>query len=426
MKSLALSSLGRRTAEPPISWLMKTALEHPGIISLAAGFTDNPTLPREAARALLNGILRRPKTGQAALQYGSTAGDPDLRCLTAQRLLAADDAPGKAASRYNPNRMLITHGSQQFLYLVTEALCDADDLVLVEDPTYFVFLGILQSHGVRCRGVRLEADGLDLAHLQQVLERLRRSGDLPRLKLLYLVTYFQNPSGTTTSLAKKAAALDLLRHFEKAAGHPIYLLEDAAYRELRFSGPEVPSALAAGDRRHRVIYTSTYSKPFATGVRIGYGLLPAELFDIAARIKGNHDFGTAHLLQKLVARALGAGHYDRHLGVLRQRYAAKAEIMASAIRRNFPAAVKWTLPQGGLYIWARLPEKLATGFRSRVFKEAVRNNVLYVPGAFCYGEDPSRSKPDREMRLSFGSASERNIRKGIARLGRVIGRPSGG
>src|SRR6185295_9458005 len=118
------------------------------------------------------------------------------------------------------------------------------------------------------RGIRLAADGIDLSHLEQTLESLRRRGELKRMKLLYLVSYSQNPTGITTSFNKKAGALAMLKRFERVAGHPIYLLEDAAYRELRFAGDDVVSALAADGADERVIYAGTYSKPFATGVRV--------------------------------------------------------------------------------------------------------------------------------------------------------------
>jgi len=114
--------------------------------------------------------------------------------------------------------------------MLTECLCDSGDIALVEDPTYFVYLGIVQSHDFCCRGIRLAPDGIDLSHLEQTLESLRRRGELRRVKMLYLVSYSQNPTGITTSFVKKVAALATLKRFERAAGHPIYLLEDAAYR----------------------------------------------------------------------------------------------------------------------------------------------------------------------------------------------------
>ena len=202
--------MGQRTDGAAHLLAHAAALSRPALISLAAGFTDNASLPVRETRRLLNEILRSPKTGQAALQYGSTAGDETLRRLTAQHLqrldvlAAAASIAGPATGRRRPaeapRRTLITGGSQQLLYMTLEALCDEGDIVLVEDPTYFVFLSILQSRGIRARGVKLDRDGLDLAHLEKILERLKKSGELRRVKALYLVSYFQNPTGVDDEL----------------------------------------------------------------------------------------------------------------------------------------------------------------------------------------------------------------------------------
>jgi 2-aminoadipate transaminase len=410
--------MGQRTGVPPISWLMQTALTRPKLISLAAGFTDNSTLPVEISRKLLNDILRSPKTGQPALQYGITAGEMNLRTLTAKHLQKLDGGHDRA---HSPDRVIITGGSQQLLYMTLEALCDEGDIILVEDPTYFVFLSILQSRGIKARGVKLERDGIDLVWLEKALIGLSKSGELRRVKALYLVTYFQNPTGATTSLAKKSAALKLLKKFERAAGHPIYLLEDAAYRELQFDhGADVPTALTLPGAVERVIYTGTYSKPYAPGARVGFGILPEPLFTTVQRIKGNHDFGTANLLQQLLARAMATGLYDRHIAKVRKNYARKARVMKLALAEHFPANVEIWESGGGLYFWARLPKHISAGVKSKVFQAALKADVLYVPGELCYADDPSRAKPDNEMRISFGSASAENIRKGIARLGKVL------
>jgi 2-aminoadipate transaminase len=418
MKTNFLSRMGRRTTVPPISWLMHAALSRPKLISLAAGFTDNPTLPVKLSRKLLNEILRSPETGRPALQYGITVGETSLRTLTAKHLQRLDGGHDRA---HAPERVIITGGSQQLLYMTLEALCDEGDIVLVEDPTYFVFLSILQSRGIKARGVKLERDGIDLDHLETVLERLKKSGELRRVKALYLVTYFQNPTGATTSLKKKSAVLKLLKQFERAAGHPLYLLEDAAYRELRFDhGEDVPTALTLPGAKERVIYAGTYSKPYAPGARLGFGILPEPLFTTVQRIKGNHDFGTANLLQQLLARALASGQYDRHVAKVRKNYARKARVMKQALTEHFPANVEIWESGGGLYFWGRLPKEISTGMKSKVFQAALKHDVLYVPGELCYADDPSRRKPDHEMRISFGSASGENIRQGIARLGRVL------
>ncbi len=442
MKPQVLSKMGRRTVEPPISWLMLAALSRPKLISLAAGFTDSASLPVAEARAALNQVLRSPKTGQPALQYGITAGDPALRKLTAEHLRKLDakavgvmecwsdgitkpttqysTTPALHSGIYSPGRLLITSGSQQLLYMTTEALCDEGDIVLVEDPTYFVYLSILQSRSLRARAVRLERDGLDLAHLERVLQSLRHNGELWRIKMIYLVSYFQNPTGVTTSFEKKYGILKLLKKFERDAGHPLYLLEDAAYRGLRFAGRDVPSALAADGAADRVIYAGTFTKPFATGARVGYGVLPEPVFTAVKHIKGNHDFGTANLLQKLFVRALASGIYEQQVARLQKRYAHKARVMKLAIKKHFPPAVEWREPEGGLYFWARLPHGRSSGMKSKVFSTALKNDVLYVPGEICYADDPARRKPDHEMRISFGNASEADIREGIKRLGKVL------
>lgn len=426
MKNSGLSELGRRTTDPPISWLMRMARDHPGLISLAAGFTDDVSLPVPETRALMDRIFSSSRKGRSSLQYGPiSAGDTQLRELTSERLRLQDGGVREDPA-YSPERMLITHGSQQLLYLVTECLCDPGDIVLVEDPTYFVFLGILQSHGLQCRGLRLEKNGLDLNHLQTVLRSLQRSGDLPRVKMLYLVSYFQNPSGITTDLEKKRAALELLRSYEKAAGHPIYLVEDAAYRDLRFSGEDRPSSLTVEGAEDRVIYAGTYSKPFATGIRVGYGLMPQEIFDVTLRIKGNHDFGTSNLLQQVLVEALSSEVYGKHVKVLQRRYHRKARTMASALRQHFPKSVEWTLPEGGLYFWARLAGRMKSGARTKFFRRALEDDVLYVPGELCYAEDDTRKVPRNEMRLSFGGAGEKRITEGIERLANAIREVGGG
>lgn len=431
MKQTGLSERGRLCQAPPIAWLMHKALERPQIISLAAGFTDNETLPVREVVSLVREVMKTPGEARQALQYGYTAGHPGLRQLTLERLLSADAAAlkqspsplaGGPAAHAVADRMLITNGSQQLLYLMSEALCDKGDIVLVEDPTYFVFLGILQSHGLRSRTVRMTPTGIDLEHLERVLEDLRQKGDLPHLKFLYLVTYFQNPTGLTTSYETKAGALRLLRKYERWAGHPIYLLEDAAYRELRIEGDDVPSALTLKGLNERVIYTGTYSKPFATGVKVGYSVLPEPLFTVANRIKGNHDFGTSSLLQHLLWHALTSCRYERHVAVLRRRYKIKADAMLSAIREHFPSRMTWTEPRGGLYVWASAPRPFTTGAKSALFQEALKKDVLFVPGEFCYADDPTRRKPASGMRLSFGNASEEQIHEGIQRLGAVLHR----
>jgi 2-aminoadipate transaminase len=401
------SALARRSSEPPISWLMKLKLDRPDLVSLAAGFTDNETLPVAEVGALVRDLFRHPTTARHALQYGSTIGHPALRRELLARW-ARQDGFNPGASRVNADHVVVTSGSQQLLYLTTEVLCDPGDIVLVEDPTYFVYLGIIEAMGIRARGF----DGVE--HLKARLQTLKTHRQIQRLKLIYLVTYFRNPTGYTWSLDEKVEALRIIRHYEKAAGHPLYILDDAAYRDLRFEGADVPSFKALDPANQRVVYTSTLTKPFATGIKLGYGILPSPIQQAVLRAKGNHDFGSANFLQTLLAEALRQGLYSRHLTTIASAYRKKRDVMMQALHdAHAPFPLKFNTPQGGLYIWLELPQKARTSARSSLFKRVLDAGVLYVPGDLCYCADPDRPIPTNFIRLSFGAPTSAQIRRGI-------------
>ncbi len=401
------SALAKRSGEPPISWLMKLALEKPDLISLAAGFTDNETLPVGEVSALTREILSKPKTARTALQYGTTIGLPQLRHELLRRWQKQDHV---RKSRISADDVVVTNGSQQLLYLLSEVLCDPGDIAIVEDPTYFVYLGIVEALGVRAIGFS------NVEMLKARLEQLKAKRLLPRVKLLYLVTYFQNPTGHTWSLEQKREAFDLVKRYERAAGHPIYILEDAAYRDLRFEGGDVPSFKPFDPRNERIVYTNTLTKPFATGIKLGYGILPPTLMRAVLRSKSNHDFGSSNFLQTILARALAEGLYERHLPKIASAYRRKRDAMVEELDATFPNTARYQTPRGGLYVWVELDERTKTGATSGLFKRALDAGVFYVPGDMCYCADPSRKIPQNGMRLSFGAQSVPQIQKGIRLL----------
>ncbi|MBI5821881.1 MAG: PLP-dependent aminotransferase family protein [Verrucomicrobia bacterium] len=417
-EGIFLSSLARRSSNPAISWLMKLTLDQPHLISLAAGFTDNETLPVAEVGALTAELVRDDAAARAALQYGSTAGDAELRKLTLNRVCAQDGiTPGATLTA---DDVVITNGSQQLLYLLSEVLCDPGDIVLVEDPTYFVYLGICEALGIEATPVRLEPDGISPDDLKRTLQRLMDNGVLDRLKFVYLVTYFQNPTGWTTSFEKKREAYAILRHYEAAAGHPIFVLEDAAYRDLRFAGPDTPSLKSLDMANERIAYSNTYTKPFATGIKVGYGVLPRSLMRHVLRSKGNHDFGSPNFNQCLIALALRTGVYDQHLPKMHAGYRRRKELMGDALKKYFPPAAKWQEANGGLYFWPELPAQHDTGRDGAIFRAALDAGVLYVPGDLCFANSPLRPKPNNCMRLSFGGTPSAQIEEGIKRLGAVL------
>lgn len=394
---------------------MKLALEKRDLISLAVGFTDNETLPVAETSELIDRVLRKPQSARAALQYGTTQGLPSLRQELLRWWRQQDGFHAGGVSRLiTADDFLVTNGSQQLLYLVSEVLCDPGDIVLVEDPTYFVYLGIVEAMGVRTFGFD------SLAVLKSRFQFMKSHGLLPRLKLLYLVTYFQNPTGRTWSLEEKREAMRVVKHYERAAGHPIYILEDAAYRDLRFEGEDAPSFKSIDPGNKRVLYTNTLTKPFATGLKVGYGILPPAVMRSVLRAKGNHDFGTSNFAQTILARALAEGFYQQHVRKIAAAYRRKRDAMVEELRASFPSTARYEIPRGGLYVWVELSSRVKTGATSRLFRRAREAGVLYVPGEMCHCHDPTRRIPTNGMRLSFGAVPIAQIRRGVRLLADVI------
>jgi 2-aminoadipate transaminase len=301
--------------------------------------------------------------------------------------------------------------------LIGEALLNPGDIVIAEGPSYFVYHGALQSFGVRTLQVPMDDDGMDTAALEELLIDLERAGELPRVKMIYTVDYFQNPSGRTLSLKRREHLVELARRFSKT--QTILILEDAAYRELRYDGADLPSLLKFDPEHKHVMLTMTFSKPLAPGFKTGYGILPKDVIGPVLRFKGNHDFGSSNLSQMVINRMWDNGSYHRHVELLCNVYRSKRDAMLGALKTEFPAVTgaRWTIPHGGLYVWLTMPDGLATHPESPLMKAALAEGVLYIPGSFCYVKGTAEN--NTEMRLSFGVANEVQIREGIARLARA-------
>jgi 2-aminoadipate transaminase len=312
--------------------------------------------------------------------------------------------------------VVLTTGSQQLLYLLGEALFDPGDIVICEGPSYFVYHGVLQTRGVRTMTVPLNEGGLDLRALEKLLVELQVKNELHKLKLIYTVDYFQNPTGLSLAEDRREALLKLVQRF--SVDHRIMILEDAAYRELRYQDEDTPSIKRYDTTNEYVIYTSTFSKPCAPGLKTGYALLPKDLVGPICNLKGNHDFGSANLAQHILDRLMRSGAYDRHVNKLREVYRQKRDVMLSALADEFAdwPEVRWTTPGGGLYVWLSLPSHINTGPSGDLVERALQEGVLYVPGEFGHVPDALGHVPQNEARLSFGVSTPEQIREGIVRL----------
>jgi 2-aminoadipate transaminase len=418
---VVLSGRARGTATQPISYFMQQAVENPGLITLAAGLVDPESLPAgEAARAL-GEVLGGPESARAALQYGTTQGYAPLREKLLARAAGLDGlTPAELA--LTPDEVVVTTGSQQLLYLVTELLCDPGDLVITEAPSYFVYLGLLETLGVRALTVPVDEQGMDTDALAGLLARLERSGELARLRLIYTCDYFQNPSGLTLSLSRRRHLLGLARRYGR--GRRLFVLEDAAYRELRYEGADLPSVKSLDAGNEYVILAMSFSKSLAPGLKTGFGLLPRELVGPVVGLKGSHDFGSTNLAQHLIDRLLATGAYDRHVAGLCRVYREKRDALLEALGREFGRrpGVCWTRPGGGLYVWLTFPPGVDAGPDSPLMRAALREGVLYVPGQFCCPRGEAGAPAHaREARLSFGPVPVGQMAEAIRRLARAAG-----
>lgn len=412
-----LSRRAIRTREQPISWLMAQAVRNPDVISLAAGLVDYDSLPDKAALRACHAVLGNRRTARLALQYGTTDGLLALKRAVLDRFLRSD---GRALRRgaLTERHVVVTSGSQQLLCLAADTTLDPGDIVLLDDPSYFVFMGCIESVGARGIGIPVDGEGMRVDLLERRLASLDREGLGRRVKLVYVVTYYENPTGLCLSPARRRALFRLAER--RARTRPLYVLEDAAYRALRYDGPDTPSIKSLDRENRLVVYADTFSKPFSPGLRTGFGFLPEALVDPILRLKGNWDFGSANLNQYVLLQALKSGDYDRHVGRLRRAYRRKRNAMAQSLEAHMPPGVRWRKSGGGLYIWLVLPAGVDTGPQSPLFRRSMERGVLYVPGEYCFADGRSAPKPENGIRLSFGEASIPKIRDGVRRLAACI------
>ncbi|MGA2254413.1 MAG: PLP-dependent aminotransferase family protein [Thermoguttaceae bacterium] len=396
-----------------ISRLMAEALARPDLVSLAAGFVDQVTLPVEATQQALDALWSHPLRARAALQYGTTIGHVPLREAIIDRMTAAD---GSAGLRPVPplEQVVVTAGSNQLLHLVADTLLDPGDIVLCAAPSYFVFMATLANVGARTVGVEIDADGMIPEALEQEFARRKAAGELARVKAIYVVTYYDNPAGTTTTGVRRQQLIEIAVRWSHEG--TIYLIEDAAYRELRYYGDDVPSLYSLDADGDRVIHAGTFSKPFSPGIRVGWGILPRKLVEPVLAQKGNVDFGSPCFNQVLMSTVMEMGLYDRHVASVRESYRGKLDATLAAVQAALkPLGVEWVRPTGGLYVWLWLPESIDTGVDGPLFPRAIAEGVLYVPGECCY---PQEGCPRRRnmLRLSFGVPSIAEIRHGVKSL----------
>ena len=359
--------------------------EKPGIISFAGGLPSPSTFPVQAFADACATVLQTD--GRAALQYAASEGYGPL-CEWVARHLPWD---------VSPEQVLITTGSQQGLDLVAKVLIDEGSPVLVETPTYLGALQAFTPMEPRIVSVASDAEGIDVRDLEQKAAGAR---------FLYVLPNFQNPTGRTMSEARRQALVDTARRI----GLPI--LEDNPYGDLWFDQPP-PLPLTARNPEGG-IYLGSFSKVLAPGLRLGYVVAPKAIMPKLLQAKQAADLHSPSFNQRMVAEVLKDGFLDRHVPTIRALYKHQCKAMLDALSTEMAGLdVQWNSPDGGMFLWARLPAGMDA---VALLPKAVDKGVAFVPGAAFYadGADP------RTMRLSFVTASDEQIRIGIKALADAI------
>lgn len=369
--------------------MMRTARQ-PGVITFAGGSPASDFLPVNEFRRALNDVLRRD--GAEALQYEDASGYYPLREAIAHFLRShrvdclAED-------------VLITAGCQQALDMVLRVLAAGGDSVLVEDPCYLGLLDILYSRRLTPVGVPVDEHGLQVDRLEQLILQHR-----PRL--IYVVPSYQNPTGTSMSLERRRALLEI------AGRYGVPVVEDTIYHELYYGSPPVPP-LKSMDQDELVLHVSGFSKSLVPGIRIGYMVVPRPLRERIIAAKQTADILTSPLNQRALHAYLAGGHFPHHLDTVRRAYRERRDAMLDAARRYFPAQARWRTPEGGLYLWVEMPDDGPTA--ADLYLAAINYNVAFAIGSVFSASGTTQ----RAMRLNFASRTPAEIEEGMRRLGKA-------
>ncbi|MGY4706515.1 aminotransferase-like domain-containing protein [Candidatus Bipolaricaulota sp. J31] len=369
--------------------------QRPEIISFAGGTPDPKTFPWEELAEIADREIRRNYA--KSLQYSTTEGDTGLR----RELLDIARADGIQADL---EEIVITTASQQGLDLIAKTLLDPGDVVYVELPTYIGAIQAFRAMEAKLVGIPLEEDGMDLEALRMRITADKARGE--RAKFVYVIPDFQNPAGVRWSEEKRRKLLEI------AAEEDLLVVEDAPYRPLQFSGEPVPS-LKALDREGRVVFLFTLSKILAPGLRIAALIGSQKIVDKIVAMKQATDLCTPALTQALAREFLRRHDFGKHVEKIRSCYREKRDRMLDALERYMPEGVRWTRPEGGLFLWVTLPEGVDT---ERMFPKALERKVAYVIGAPFFVDGTGQNT----MRLSFAIATPEEIEEGIRRLAEVV------
>jgi 2-aminoadipate transaminase len=389
---------------------MMALTERPDVISLAGGLPDTSTFPPELFTRLMGYVAR---DSARALQYGPTEGmSATVRSIV--EVMLAEGTPVES------DEVIVTTGGQQVIDLVCKTLIDPGDVIVAEAPTYPGAVPTFSAYQAHVEQIPIDDDGMPVEELERTLDRLAEEGRTP--KFIYTIPNFQNPGGVTMSLARRRRLVELARERE------LLVLEDNPYGLLRYEGRQLPTlhsldaaTAGRGGASDLVIYLGTFSKILSPGLRLGWAVAPRPVQEKLNLGKQGADLCSSSVTQMFVSAYFaepgehGRPAWEEYLDVLRDLYCTRRDAMLSALDEHFGEAATWTRPQGGLFVWATLDERIDTTDLLALAQKSY--GVAFVPGraAFVDGRRGSSS-----MRLNFAGVPEADIDEGIRRIGRAI------
>lgn len=363
----------------------------PEVINFAGGLPAPGLFDKAGIAAAFQAVLAEQP--ERALQYSTTEGEPALRTAVAERFSARGLATGA-------DDIVITTGSQQALSLLATALIEPGDTVLVENPCYLAALQAFAFAGARVVPVPCDEAGIDPDALDELVA-------LHRPKLLYTVPTFQNPTGRTIPAERRAAIAGV------AARKGLWIVEDDPYGELRFEGERVPWIASYPGAEDRTVLLGSFSKVMAPGLRLGWLRAPAALLRACIIAKQAADLHTPTVNQLAAARYLADNDLDAHVARVARAYGERRDAMLARLGDALPAGSTWIRPEGGMFVWARLPEGYDT---AALLPKVVEHEVAYVPGAPFYAGAPDVAT----LRMCFVTQTPEEIAEGLRRLGKAL------
>ncbi|MBW6462941.1 MAG: PLP-dependent aminotransferase family protein [Firmicutes bacterium] len=360
------------------------------IISFAGGMPPDDSFPIEALKDISSKVI--DKYGSSIFQYGTSEGFMPLREFIVTWM---------AAKGVNTviEEVLITSGSQQGIDLLSKVFIDSGDGVILENPTYLAAIQIFNLYGARFS----PGESDDLGFIPQSLNKAIENNIS---KLLYLVPSFQNPTGISLARERRQELAELLSRFD------IVMIEDDPYGDLRYSG-EAIIPVKSFDKDRRIVYLGSFSKTIAPGLRVGFAVGPKDIIRKMVIGKQASDVHSCNLAQAMIYEFCAQGLLKPHIESLIVNYRKKRDLMLKMINKYFPPSTSWTIPEGGLFIWAKLPDGASA---SDLFKLAIEEKVAFIPGNNFYASGGG----ENSLRLNFSNASEEQIEDGINRLGRAL------